>query len=134
MEFNFSSINWFAVLACVFFSQAFLSVWFIVLFGNPWAKEYGVSDKKQHSKEIPGYTYAIQALCTVLLTLGIANLQALLSIESFGMGLQLGFYIALFFSWAPALPGYVFLKRWNAFFLAMGSQAVIIVVILALWK
>ena len=137
MEFSFSSINWLTVLTCVIFGQAFLSFWFIALFGTPWAKEYGVSNKKQHTKEIPGYTYGIQALCTVLLTLGIANLQGLLSIQSLGAGIQIGLYIALFFSLATALPGYVFLKRWNAFFLAMGSQAVVIVVIsviLALWK
>ncbi len=137
MEFNLSSINWYAVIACVVFGQAFLSLWFIALFGTPWAKEYGVADKKQHTKEIPGYTYAIQALSTFLLIIGIAVIQGALSIDTFQEGLIFGLWVVLCFSWATALPGYIFLKRWNAFFIAMGSQAVltiIVSIILALWQ
>ncbi len=137
MELHLSSVNWYAVIACLVFGQAFLSLWFIVLFGTPWAKAYGVSDQKQHTKEVPGYTYAIQALCTALLIFAIANLQVALSVQSLGSGILLGLWIALFYSVATALPGYAFLKRWNAFWMAMGSQAVLIVVvsaILAVWK
>ena len=137
MEFYFSSFNWLAILVCLIFGQAFLSLWFIALFGDPWAKEYGVENKKQHTSEIPGYTYAIQALCTFLLIIGMANFQRALSIDTFGEGVTFGLFVALFFGWAMALPGYVFLKRWNAFWLAMGSQAVMVVVIsiiLAVWQ
>ncbi len=137
MELNLSSINWYAVGACLVFGQIFLSLWFIVLFGTSWAKEYGVADSRQHTKEIPGYTYGIQALCTLLLIIGMAVMQGALSIDTFSEGLWFGFLVVLFFSWASALPGYIFLKRWKAFFLSMGSQAVIILVIssiLAIWK
>lgn len=137
MELNLSTINWFAVLTCLVFAQVFLSVWFIVIFGTPWAKEYGAVDQKQHTKEIPGYTYAIQAFCALLLIIGMANLQNSLSVQTLGDGISLGFWIAIFFSISTALPGYIFLKRWNAFFLAMGSQTILIIVvsaILAVWK
>ena len=137
MELKLSSINWYAVLACLVFAQAFLSLWFIVLFGKPWAKEYGAADQKAHTKEIPGYTYAIQALCALLLIIGIANLQQLLGVQGLGGGISLGLAIAILFSIATALPGYIFLKRWNAFLMAMGSQAVLIIVvsaILAVWQ
>ena len=137
MELNFTSINWWAVLVCLVFAQAFLSVWFIVIFGTPWAKEYGAADQKSHTKEIPGYTYAIQAFCALLLIIGIADLQLSLSVDTLGGGVIFGLLIAVFFSLATAIPGYIFLKRWNALWLAMGSQTVLIVVvsaILAVWK
>ena len=137
MELNLTSFNWYAIAACIVFGQAFLSFWFIVLFGAPWAKEYGAADQKQHTQEIPGYTYAIQAFCTILLTLGIASIQTALGTQSFEEGLLLGLFIAVFYSLATALPGYIFLKRMTAFWMAMGSQTVLVVVIsviLAIWK
>ncbi|MEM9326085.1 MAG: DUF1761 domain-containing protein [Bacteroidota bacterium] len=137
MNFDFSSLNWLAVGACLVFGQAFLSVWFIVLFGTPWAKEYGVQDKRQHTKEIPGYTYGVQALCTFLLVMGLAIMQPVIGIDSLQSGISFGLFVAVFFSAATALPGYIFLKRMNAFAMAMGSQAILIVVasaILAIWK
>ena len=137
MNLELSSLNWLAIGTCLLFGQAFLSIWFIVLFGTPWAKEYGVQDKKQHTKEIPGYTYGIQAFCTLLLTIGIAIMQAMVGIETFESGIIFGLYVVIFYSLATALPGYIFLKRMNAFLMAMGSQAILILVvstILAIWK
>ena len=137
MELQFDNINWWAVLVCVAIGQAFLTIWFVVLFGKPWAEAYGVADKKQHASEIPGYTYAIQAGSTALMIIGMALLQNALGISTLGAGISFGIMIALFFSIATALPGYAFLKRWNAFFLAMGSQAVLMVIVsavLAVWK
>ena len=137
MDLHLSSLNWFAIGTCLVFGQVFLSVWFIVLFGNPWAKEYGVADKKQHTKEIPGYTYGIQALCTFMLILGLAMLQSTLGVNTFTDGITLGLFVALFYSIATALPGYIFLKRMNAFWMAMGSQTILILVvsiILAVWQ
>lgn len=137
MDLNFGAINWLAVGASVVIGQIFLTVWFTALFGKPWAKEYGVNDAKQHTKEIPSYTYGIGLICTFLLTLGIALLQSTLSIETLGEGISLGLFIAIFFCIATMLPGYAFLKRWNAFFLAVGSQTVVILIIstiLAIWR
>lgn len=136
MEFNLSSLNWTAIVVCIVVGQVFLSIWFIAIFGNPWAKEYGVDDKKQHTKEIPGYTYAIQALCTFLLTLGIAILHPMLGINSAIGGLNFGLFVAVFFAIATSLPGYIFLKRMKAFWMATGSQsilAIILSIILAIW-
>ena len=137
MELNLSTINWYAVLTCLVIGQIFLSVWFIVLFGKPWALEYGASDQKSHTKEIPGYTYGIQAFCTFLLIIGIASLQNALNIGTLGSGLIFGLFTAIFFSLSTAIPGYIFLKRWRAMWLAMGSQTVLIIlisIILAIWK
>ena len=137
MNLELSSLNWLAIGTCLLFAQAFLSIWFIVLFGTPWAKEYGVQDRKQHTKEIPGYTYGIQALCTLLLIIGMAIMQTVIGIETFKGGILFGLYVAIFYSLATALPGYAFLRRMNAFLMAMGSQTILILVvstILAIWK
>lgn len=137
MELNFGSLNWIAIIVCVVVAQAFLTLWFLVLFGDPWAKAYGVADKAQHTKEIPGYTYAIGAACALLLTLGLALLQSALGITDIGGALTLGIFIALTFSIATAMPGYAFLKRWSAFFIAQSSQICLILilsVILAIWQ
>jgi len=54
MELTLSGINWFAVLASIAAGQVISTVWFVVLFGDPWAREYGAADKKQHTAEVPG--------------------------------------------------------------------------------
>lgn len=137
MEFNFETLNWAAIGICIVVGQLFLTAWFTVLFGTPWAKAYGVKTKEEHTKEVPAYTYGIGLICTVLLTLGIALLQSNLAIHSLGDGLFLGIMLAIFFCISTALPGYAFLKRWNAFALAIGSQTLLIImisIILAIWK
>lgn len=134
---NFDGLNWLAILLCFVVGQGFLTVWFVALFGRPWALAYGAADQKQHTKEIPGYTYAIGALCLLLLTVGLAMLQAALGVNTAAEGLMTGIFVAVHFCVATALPGYAFLKRWNAFFLAIGSQTTLILVlslILALWQ
>ena len=137
MNLDLSSLNWLAIGTCLVFGQAFLSIWFIVLFGTPWAKEYGVQDKKQHTSEIPRYTYGIQVFCTLLLIVGLAILQSILEVDTLAGGILLGLFIALFYSIATALPGYIFQKRMKTFLMAIGSQTILILVasiILALWK
>ena len=134
---DFNNLNWFAILVCVVVGQGFLTLWFVALFGEPWAQAYGATDKKQHTAEIPGYTYGIGLACTVLLTLGLAGVQQGMGVKSLGAGLTFGLFVALTFCIATALPGYAFLKRWSAFLLAIGSQTVLIVilsVILAVWQ
>lgn len=137
MDLNFSSINWIAVVVCLVIAQGFLSLWFIVLFGNPWAKEYGATDQKAHTKEIPGYTYAIQALCALLMIIGTALIQDAMGIDTLAEGLLFGIFVSVVFSLGTAIPGYVFLKRWKALYMAMGSQTILVIVvstILAVWK
>ena len=137
MNLDVSSLNWLAIGACLVFGQVFLSVWFIVLFGTPWAKEYGAQDRKEHTKDIPGYTYGVQAFCTLLLIIGMAIMQSMIGIDTLKAGVQFGLFVAIFYAFATALPGYIFLKRMNAFLMATGSQAILILVvsiILAVWK
>lgn len=137
MNLDLTSLNWIAIGVCLVVGQIFLSIWFIVIFGTPWAKEYGVQDKKQHTKEIPGYTYGIQAVCTLMLILGLAIMQSMIGIKSLLDGLLLGLFVAFFYVIATALPGYIFLKRTNAFLMAIGSQAILVLIlsiILAVWK
>jgi hypothetical protein len=136
MDTDFGSLNWLAIVVCVVVGQAVLTIWFVALFGVPWAKEYGAADQKQHTKAIPGYTYAIGAACVLLLSVGLATLQAKMGIEGAEQGIVFGLFVALHFSIATALPGYAFLRRYRAFALAIGSQTLLIVVlsvILALW-
>lgn len=137
MELNFDSLNGLAIAACVVVGQVYLTVWFVVIFGERWAKEYGAKDRKQHTAEVPGYTYGIGLLCVVLLTLGLALLQAALKVQSISGGLTLGLFVALNFCVATAVPGYAFLKRWTACLIAVGSQSTLIVLlslILSAWS
>ena len=136
MQLNLANVNWLGILACVVASQLTLTVWFVALFGKPWAEEYGAADAKQHAKEIPGYTYAIGAACVFLLSVGLALLQDALKVQSVGEALALGFFVAVHLSIATALPGYAFLRRYKAFLLAIGSQTVVILLqsaILVAW-
>jgi hypothetical protein len=133
---SFDGVNWLAILTCVVLGQVLLTIWFVALFPKPWAEEYGVSDPKEHTKAVPAYTYGVGALCVLLLSLGMAGIQAGLGVDTAGEGILFGVYVALLFSMTTALPGYAFLKRYRAFFLAMGAQAVVVVALstlLATW-
>lgn len=137
MLFDFGGLNWLAVLASVIIGQVFLTIWFAVIFADPWAKAYGAADKAEHTGEIPGYTYAVGLACMILLTIGLALLQQGLGVKTFGAGLGSGLLVASCFCLATALPGYAFLRKWNAAMLAIGSQVVLILilsVILAVWQ
>lgn len=136
MIFDFADINWFAIAACVVVGQILLTIWFAALFADPWAKAYGVDDKKQHTAEIPPYTYGLGAACVLALSIGLSILQKTFGISTLGEGLALGVFVAVFFGFTTMMPGYAFLKRWSAFVLAFGSQAALILVlstILVLW-
>ena len=57
MSFEFSQVNWLSVFVCFVIGQVFLTLWFTVLFGEPWAKAYNPSmSKAEHTKEVPGFT------------------------------------------------------------------------------
>ncbi len=137
MLFDFGGLNWLAILVSVIVGQVFLTVWFAVIFADPWAKAYGAADKAEHTKQIPGYTYGVGLACMILLTIGLALLQQGLGVTTFGAGLGSGLMVAICFGVATALPGYAFLKKWDAALLAIGSQVVLILilsVILAVWQ
>lgn len=137
MEFHFESFNWLAIVACVIAGQIISTVWFTALFGDAWAAEYGATSKQQHTKEIPGYVYAVGLVCTTILVLSIAALQQALAVASLGSAIGLGLFVAIGFCAATGLPGQAFLKRWRVFFIAYGSQTVMILaisIILAMWK
>lgn len=122
---------WLPILAAVVAGQIVSTVWFVVLFGDAWAKEYGVATKAEHTRQIPPYTYAVGLVCTASVTMGLAWLQARLDVASVGDALALGGLVAVAFAAAGALPGYAFLKRWKAFAYAQGCQAVMILAISA---
>lgn len=137
MELTLSGINWGAVAASVIVGQIISTLWFVVFFGEPWAKEYGASTKQQHTKEVPGYTYGVQVLCTIALVLSLAVLHKALGVASVGGALQLGVLVAIGFCVATGLPGQAFLKRWRVAVLAFGCQVAMIVgisLVLGLWR
>ena len=134
----FNQINWLAVLACVVAGQVLLTVWFTVLFGEQWARAYGGKSmtRAQHTAEVPGYTYAIGAICVFLMSVGLAELHILLQIDSVSGALGLAAFLGVTIFVAMAMPAYAFLKRWNAFTIGAGSQLVLIAIvsmILVLW-
>lgn len=138
MNLQFELINWPAIGVCFIVGQVFLTVWFTVLFGTPWAKAYNpTKTKAEHTKEVPGYTYAIGAICMIALVLGLALLQIALGVKTLGAGLGLAAFVSITLVLTTMLPGYAFLRRWNAFILAATSQVTLIFilnVILALWQ
>ncbi|WP_029042007.1 DUF1761 domain-containing protein [Cucumibacter marinus] len=137
MNIDFASLNWLAVLVSIVVGQAFLTVWFFVLFGEPWARAYGAASKQEHTSQVPGYTYGIGVACMALLTIGLAVSQRAFGVAGIADGIVFGLVFAVCFAVATALPGYAFLKRWQAGVLAIGSQSVLILVlslILALWQ
>lgn len=137
MSIDLSSLNWLAIVVCIVVGQVVLTVWFVVLFARPWALAYGVDDPKKHTAEVPAYTYGIQVLCMALLAIGLAVVQQAMVVASIGDGLAFGLLVAVCFAVATATPGYAFLRRWRAYFIAMGSQVLLILIlsaILAVWK
>lgn len=137
MALTFSGINWLAVVVSVIAGQIISTVWFVALFGEPWAQEYGAGSKQQHTKEIPGYTYGIQVLCTILMVVGLAVLQQSLGVASVADALRLGILVAIGFCVATGLPGQAFLKRWRVAAIALGCQVAMILgisLILGLWR
>lgn len=129
MELDFAALNWLAILAGVVAGQAVSTIWFVVLFGDPWAAEYGAKDKKQHTKEVPPYTYAVGVACTFALTVSIALLQRALSVSTIGAALGLAVFVSVGFCIATGVPGQAFLRRWKVAQLAFGSQTAMILVI-----
>ncbi|MFT5679399.1 MAG: hypothetical protein ACI8RZ_000303 [Myxococcota bacterium] len=138
VEFTLEHVNWLAILACVVAGQILLTVWFVVVFADPWAKAYGGEGmtRAEHTKAVPGYTYAIGAVCVFVLSLGLSLLQGALGVEGVGEALQLAGFLSVVIFVAMAMPAYAFLRRWRAFAIGAGSQLALIVVvssILALW-
>ena len=129
MELDVSALNWVAVLVAVIAGQVVSTVWFVVLVGDPWARAYGAKDKKQHTSEVPGYTYGVGVLCTATLVITIALLQAALKVTDVGAALKLGVLLALGLCLATIIPGQAFLRRWSVASLAGGSQVAMILVI-----
>jgi len=137
MELSIADINWLAVAASVIAGQIISTIWFVVLFGEPWAREYGAASKQEHTKEVPGYTYPVQILCTVVLTISIAVLHRSLGVDSVSDALQVAALVTVGFGVAIGLPGQAFLKRWRAAAIAYGNQATMILaisLILGLWR
>ena len=137
MELTIAGINWWAVGACVITGQILSTLWFTVLFGETWAREYGAESRQQHTKDIPGYTYGIQLICTVLMVITLAVLQNSLGTSSPAEGLLLGAIVAIGLAAASILPGQAFLRRWRVAGLTAGCQVSMILVasvILSQWK
>lgn len=137
MELSFSGINWLAVLAAVVAGQVISTVWFVALFGDAWAKEYGATTRQEHTAEVPGYTYGVQIACTALQMIALALLVGWLDVDTLGESLGLGVFVALAFCVANGLPGQAFLRRWRVAALAYGCQSTMIVagaLILGLWR
>ncbi|MCA9705016.1 MAG: DUF1761 domain-containing protein [Myxococcales bacterium] len=111
--------------------QLVSTIWFVVLFGEPWAREYGASSKQQHTKEVPPYTYGVGLLCTATLVVALALLQRALGVTTMGGALGLAAFVSVGFCIATGVPGQAFLRRWRVAALAFGSQVAMIVAISA---
>ena len=126
MDFSLSEINWVAVVVAFITGQIVLTLWFTVLFGEPWAKAYGAEDRAAHTKAVPGSAYGVGAVCMALLVLGTAILHQATGVSGLVGGATFGLVAALSFGIATVLPGYGFLLKSDAGRIAAGSQAVAI--------
>lgn len=137
MGLSFNGLNWLPIIVCVVAGQVFLTVYFTAVFGKPWAAAYGPGKTpKEHTAEVPKYTYAIGAACTFALTLVVALLQGAIGVTSIGDAIKLGAVLSTGLVLASMAPGYAFLRRWSAFWLAAGSQValtIMVSIILAAW-
>lgn len=129
MEIGFSDVNWIAVFAAVVAGQILLTIWFTLLFGEPWAKAYGAEDQAAHTKAVPGSVYGVGLACMVLLVIGTELLHRAAGISDIGGGLIFGVIAAFAYGIATVLPGYGFLLKADAGRLAAGSQATAILVV-----
>lgn len=127
-----SSLNWLGIGACVLAGQIWLTIWFVALFAKPWARAYGVDDPKEHTRQIAPITYGIGAGCVFLVAVGLAALQRATGVSSMGEGILTGLMVAFTFAFATALPGYAFLKRYDAGWMAIGSQFTLVLILSAI--
>ena len=137
MTLDFTALNWAAIGASVVAGQLISTVWFVVLFAKPWAQEYGVASAKEHTSQIPPWTYPIQILCTVALTVSLALFHQIAGVQSVADALAVAGFVIVGFSLSTGLPGQAFLKRWRVAAIAYGSQAAMIVgisLLLGLWR
>ena len=129
MDVSFSEINWIAVAAAVVAGQVLLTLWFTLLFGEPWARAYGAKNRADHTKEVPGSVYGIGLICMVALTLATSLLHQAAGVKGVGDGLIFGVIAAVGYGIAMVLPGYGFLRKSDAGIIAAGSQAAAILVV-----
>ena len=132
MSLNFADLNWVAILVCVIVGQVLLTLWFTVIFGDPWAKAYGAASRAEHTKAVPPWTYGIGLAGVILVTVGTALLQAVLGVTGLGGGLGLGLFLAVFIVVAAIVPGYAFLRKLDGGVIAAGSQAMLVIVVSAI--
>lgn len=131
MDIDIAALPWIAIVAAVIVGQVVSTIWFVALFGDPWAREYGAKDKKEHTKDVPGYVYAVGLACTFALVLAIALLQQALAVTSLGAALELAVLLSVGLCVATLVPGQAFLRRWRVALLASGSQVAMILAISA---
>ncbi|MCB9656431.1 MAG: DUF1761 domain-containing protein [Polyangiales bacterium] len=133
MSLDLAAVPWLAVLASVFAGQVVLTLWFVVLFPDAWARAYGgpTMTKEQHRTEVPPWTYGVGAACTATLSVGLALLRGALGVSSLAGMLALGGFVALVLFVPMALPAYAFTKRYDAFLIGAGSQVVLSLVVSA---
>ncbi|MEM9458157.1 MAG: DUF1761 domain-containing protein [Myxococcota bacterium] len=129
MELDFTALSWVAIAVGIIAGQVVSTIWFVVLFGEPWAREYGAKSKKQHTQEVPPYTYGVGLVCTAALVVSIALLQHALRIQTVGAAIQLAIFLSVGLCVATGVPGQAFLRRWRVALIACGSQVAMILVI-----
>ena len=137
MNWSFDGINWLAVFASLVLGQVISTLWFTVIFGEPWAQEYGAQSRAAHTKEVPPWTYGVQALCTLTLVICLALFQRWLQVETLSAALISGAFVAVGFCVVNIIPGQAFLKRWRVAAITAGCQTTMILAtsaLLGVWR
>ena len=92
MSFDFSMINWWAVLVATFATSILGGLWFAVLFGRPYAASLG-REFRPGEKPAPIFVFG-PLVCGVATTVANALLLQALGIESIGGALLLAVFVA----------------------------------------
>jgi len=133
MSFNTDSLQWLPIGISFVAGQIFLTVYFTAIFGERWALAYGPNKTpKEHTREVPKYTYAIGAASCFGVALTVALLQAGLAVDGISGALELGALLSVGLVAATITPGYAFLRRWDAYWLAVGSQIALVLLVSAI--
>lgn len=95
MALDFSTINWLAILAATVATSILGGLWFVVLFGRPYAAALG---REFHPGEKPAPIFVFGPLvCGVVTTVANSLLLQALGIESLGGAMLMAIFVGIGF-------------------------------------
>jgi hypothetical protein len=113
MDFDFSEINYLAVLVCVVMNMVAGALWYSpILFAKPWMQATGFTQESiTANKSQANKGYAVSILASALIAIGLALLVQVSGADSVVEGLSLGLVSGLGFVMTTYAATYTFEAR-----------------------